>query len=104
MSGRAQHFANGGPGGDAGLKEQVAARFAKNLRACRTRADVTQEDLSRRASVHRNQVGLLEGGTRLPRIDTVIKLACALSVPPEELLKGIDWKPDYTQRGRSEFQ
>jgi transcriptional regulator with XRE-family HTH domain len=69
MSGRAQPFANGAPAGDAGLKEQVATRFAKNLRACRTRADFTQEDLGRRASLHRNQVGLLESGTRVPRID-----------------------------------
>ncbi len=82
----------------------VAAHFGKKLRACRKRAGITQEDLSRRASLHRNEVGLLERGTRVPRIDTVIKLACALSVPPEELLKGIDWKPDSAQRGRSEFQ
>lgn len=82
----------------------IAAHFGRNLLACRTRAGITQEDLARDASVNRTEVGLLERGARVPRIDTLIKLACALSVPPEELLKGIDWKPARTRRGRFEFQ
>lgn len=44
-----------------------------------------------RASVHRTEVGLLEKGGRIPRIDTAIQLAGAMAVPVEELLAGIRW-------------
>jgi transcriptional regulator with XRE-family HTH domain len=35
------------------------------------------------------EVGLLERAERMPRIDTLVKLAAALSIPPSDLLKGI---------------
>jgi transcriptional regulator with XRE-family HTH domain len=38
-------------------------------------------------------IGKLENGERLPRIDTLIKLAGALALPPERLLDGIAWEP-----------
>jgi hypothetical protein len=34
---------------------------------------------------------MVENGIRLPRVDTLIKLAAALAVRPEELLEGIEW-------------
>jgi transcriptional regulator with XRE-family HTH domain len=70
----------------------IAARFGENLRRCRERADVSQEELGIRASLHRTQVGSLERGGHLPRIDTLIKLAGALSVSPADLLDGIIWR------------
>ena len=82
----------------------IAAHFGRNLRSCRIRADLSQEELGKRASVHRTEVGLLERGARVPRIDTLIKLASALSIPPAELLVGIEWKPDSIQRGGFEFR
>lgn len=77
----------------------VAACFGRNLRACRRRVGISQEDLGQRASLHRTEIGLLERGERVPRIDTLIKLASALSVLPEELLGGIVWESDRIQRG-----
>ena len=71
----------------------VAARFGKNLVRCRTRAEMSQEELAHNSSLHRTEIGLLERGARIPRIDTLVKLAGALSVPPSELIEGIDWKP-----------
>ena len=68
-------------------------RFAENLARCRDRAGISQEALAGRASVHRTDVGLFEGGKRIPRIDTLIKVAGGLGVPPSELLEGIEWKP-----------
>lgn len=87
-----------------GDHRQVAACFGKNLRSCRARAELSQEDLGMRASLHRTEVGLLERGARVPRIDTLVKIASALSVSPCELLVGIAWKPDTVQRGGFEFQ
>jgi transcriptional regulator with XRE-family HTH domain len=71
----------------------VASRFGENLVRCRKRADLSQEGLAIRASLHRTQIGTLEAGERLPRIDTLAKLAGALSVSPCELLEGIVWRP-----------
>lgn len=80
----------------------VAARFGENLIRCRRRADVSQEELGIRASLHRTEIGILERGARLPRIDTLVKLAGALSIPPEDLLEGIVWKPGSATVGEFE--
>lgn len=77
----------------------VAARFAENLVRCRKRADLSQEGLGIRASLHRTEISLLERGTRIPRIDTLVKLAGALSVSPDVLLEGIAWRPGSTSVG-----
>jgi len=77
-------------------REQVLAlaeRFGKNLRRVRKREDLSQEQLGRRASLHRTEIGLLEKGERVCRIDTLVRLAGAMAVPPGELLDGIDWVP-----------
>ena len=47
---------------------------------------------------------MLERGERVPRIDTLIKLASALSIQPGELLVGIDWRPDSVQGSGFEFR
>ncbi|HEX9966398.1 MAG TPA: helix-turn-helix transcriptional regulator [Solirubrobacterales bacterium] len=78
----------------------VAERFGANLKRCRERAHVSQEELGLRASLHRTQVGALERGDHMPRIDTAAKLAGALGISPCELLDGIAWKPARTESGR----
>lgn len=72
---------------------EIAARFGQNLVRCRRRAGISQEELGFLASLHRTEVGMLERGVRIARIDTLIKLAGALQVSPEELLDGLDWTP-----------
>ena len=74
-------------------RSPIAVRFGHNLRACRRRAGITQEKLGFLASLHRTEVGLLERGHREPQLETIIKLASALSSPPERLLEGIAWGP-----------
>ena len=71
----------------------VAERFGRNLRRVRLREGLSQEGLAERASLHRTEIGLLENGQRVPRIDTLVKLADSMVVPPEELLDGIFWVP-----------
>jgi transcriptional regulator with XRE-family HTH domain len=77
----------------------VAGRFAENLIYCRKRAGLSQEELGARASVHRTDIGELERGERSPRIDTLVKLAGALSISPSELLAGMEWKPGSNTPG-----
>ena len=64
----------------------VAQRFGANLASAREGSGVTQEELSFRAGLHRTEIGLLERGGRIPRIDTLAKLAGALGVPTSSLL------------------
>lgn len=77
----------------------VATRFGENLARCRKRAGLSQEELGLRSSLHRTEISLLERGTRIPRIDTLVKLAGALSIPPSELIDGIDWTPGTSTAG-----
>jgi transcriptional regulator with XRE-family HTH domain len=77
----------------------VATRFGENLVRCRLRANLSQEELAHNSSLHRTEVGLLERGARVPRIDTLVKLAGALSVEPSELIEGIDWTPGNVTAG-----
>lgn len=71
----------------------VAERFAKNLLRARESAGLSQEELAFRAALHRTEIGLLERGVRMPRIDTLAKLAGALGIEPVALLDGIAWDP-----------
>ncbi len=82
----------------------VAGYFGKNLRLHRRRAGLSQEGLGERADLHRTEIGLLERGARVPRIDTVIKLASTLSIRPGELLDGIQWSRDSDQPGGFELR
>ena len=78
----------------------IAARFGDNLARCRKQADLSQDELSVRASVHRTEISQLERGLRVARIDTLVKLAVSLEVSADELLAGIDWVPGDTRIGR----
>lgn len=82
----------------------VEERFAANLARCRKQAQLSQEELALRAGLHRNAIGKLEQGVRVARIDTLIRLAGALSVTPAELLDGIEWIPDHSTVKPGQFQ
>jgi transcriptional regulator with XRE-family HTH domain len=73
--------------------DELRARFGLNLRAARARVDVSQEELAFRAGLNRTGVSPLEQGKTMPRIDTVIRLAGAAEVTPNDLAAGIVWTP-----------
>lgn len=79
---------------------EVRQRFGQNLRRCRRRMLLSQEEVARRASLHRTEVGMLERGARLPRIDTLLKLMTAVEAPAADLLDGMDWTPARSGKGR----
>ena len=82
----------------------IAQRFGRNLARTRRRKGLPQEEVSVRASVHRTEISGLERGLRVPRIDTLVKLAAALEVSPEVLLEGIEWSPGTTVYGRFDVE
>jgi transcriptional regulator with XRE-family HTH domain len=71
----------------------VRERFEANLKRERKRAGISQEQLGFLSSLHRTEIGMLERGARLPRIDTLVKLASALECGYAALLYGIEWEP-----------
>jgi len=73
-------------------RSEVAIRFGKNLRRARRAAGLSQEAVAFSSSLHRTEIGLLERGARTPRIDTLVKIAKAVSASPEDLLVGIVWE------------
>ncbi|MGB7589094.1 MAG: helix-turn-helix transcriptional regulator [Solirubrobacterales bacterium] len=81
----------------------VGQRFGANLTRCRKRAGLSQEQLGVRAGLHRTEIGLLERGQRVPRIDTLIKLATSLPADVHDLLDGISWKPGEPRAGLFEL-
>ena len=75
------------------MGSRPSGRFAANLRRLRDEADLSQEELAFRAALHRTQISLLEGGDRMPRVETLVKLAGSLGATPNDLLAGIAWEP-----------
>lgn len=78
----------------------VAERFAANLRRERKRAGISQEQLAFLAGLHRTAISQLERALRVPRIDTLIKLATVLQISPVALLEGIEWRSGEAVPGR----
>jgi transcriptional regulator with XRE-family HTH domain len=69
--------------------KDVARHFGENLIARRGSVGLSQVSTAERAGLHRTEIGLLEGGRRVPRLDTLLKVAGAVEVRPCELLDGI---------------
>ncbi len=78
----------------------VARRFSENLTHHRKQVGLSQEQLGFEAGMHRTAIGLLERGARVPRIDTLIKLATVLDIDPRDLLEGIIWRAGSSSPGR----
>ena len=75
-------------------------RFGENLIRLRNRADLSQVETAKRSGLHLTEVSLLERGLRLPRLDTIVRLAGAIEAEPCELLTGMIWHAaSRVQRG-----
>ncbi len=78
--------------------DPLTAKFAENLLILRRRAGLSQEDLGFLSNLHRTEIGALERGYRDPKISTLVKLSGSLTVTPNDLLTGIDWKAGAAPR------
>ena len=78
----------------------IAAQFGDNLIRARKSADMSQDELSVRASVHRTEISQLERGLRIARIDTLVKTSGSLEIDPSDLLVGMLWSPGDVRRGQ----
>jgi transcriptional regulator with XRE-family HTH domain len=84
----------------ADLNRDLSNRFGSNLARIRKRAGLSQDEVGYAAELHRTEVGMLERGIRLPRLDTIAKLAGGLKVDPGVLFAGITWRTGVYTPGR----
>jgi transcriptional regulator with XRE-family HTH domain len=76
-----------------------AERFGRNLWRALRRAGLSQGDLGNLVGLTRQATGQLELGRRLPRLDTIVKLAAGTNVSACVLLEGIAWRPGHYVEG-----
>jgi transcriptional regulator with XRE-family HTH domain len=65
------------------------AQFGATVRRLRMAAGLTQEQLGAACDMDLSAVSRLERGHRNPRLDTLVRLARALDVPPAALLADV---------------
>jgi transcriptional regulator with XRE-family HTH domain len=70
-----------------------AIRIGLNIRRIRRAADLSQEACAEWAGIHAASMSLYETGLRLPKSETLLKLAGALNVEPGVLFDGVRWVP-----------
>lgn len=68
------------------MKTEVL-QFGKKLRELRLKKNKSQGDVAKVLGVHRSYISGLERGKRNPSLLTVHKVAKALNVPVEDLMK-----------------
>ena len=66
----------------------LLTRFAGNVRRLRAKKGLSQKALADKVGISVSYVSMLERGQRSPPLETVEKVAKALSVPPASLLGG----------------
>jgi len=66
---------------------EVSSKLGQNLKRIRTKKKMSQGDIARALEVHRAYISGVESGKRNPILATIQKLADALKVSADELLK-----------------
>ena len=66
---------------------EISSKLGQNLKRIRTKKKMSQGDIARALEVHRAYISGIESGKRNPTLATIQKLAEALGVSADELLK-----------------
>lgn len=73
------------------------ARFADNLYRARESVGFDQREAAERAAVTRSMLDKIENGEFIPSIDVLIRLAGAYSMPVDDLVDGVTWRPGWVE-------
>lgn len=68
-------------------KQQQLSMFGEALRKLRVEAGLSQEQLAEQAQIDRSYLGAIERGEHNVALLNIIKIANALNLAPDELLK-----------------
>ena len=82
-----------------GRRNPLHTGFALRLNRAREAADLSGVALSVAVGMHRATASGLEGGGRVPRVDTVEKLAAVLGISPCALAYGVELPRLHAQSG-----
>jgi len=66
---------------------EISSKFAQNFKRIRIKKKLSQGDIARALEVHRAYISGIENGKRNPTLATIQKLADALGISADELLK-----------------
>ncbi len=73
-----------------GMKKDISKKLGTNIKRIRTEKGMTQGDICRTLDLDRGYVSSLESGKRNPTLAMIEKVAGALGVTSDELLKDYD--------------
>lgn len=73
----------------ADREQKFLKSFGKRLADLRKQRGLSQEELADRAGLHAVAITYIETGKRLPKLNTIYKLATGLDVKAEALFKGL---------------
>jgi len=71
----------------ARVKSEILVRFGQRVREERLKQGLSQEQLAELAGVHRTYIGMIERAEKNITLENIEKLAKALNLKPEELLR-----------------
>lgn len=66
---------------------EISSKLGKNLKRLRTIKSLSQNAIAKRLEVHRAYISGIENGKRNPTLSTIQRLAEAIGVSADELLK-----------------
>lgn len=69
------------------MKKQVLIKFGQKVREERAKLGLSQEELAGRAGVHRTYIGMIERAEKNITLENIEKIAKALNVPIDYLMK-----------------
>ena len=69
------------------MGKSINVKFGEKIREERLKRNLSQEELAARAGVHRTYIGMIERAEKNITLGNIEKLAKALGVPIEELVK-----------------
>ena len=69
------------------MGKSINVKFGEKIREERLKRNLSQEELAARAGVHRTYIGMIERADKNITLGNIEKLAKALGVPIEELVK-----------------
>jgi transcriptional regulator with XRE-family HTH domain len=79
--------------------DEMGRAIGEQIRRVRGERGESQEDTSLRSGLHRTEISQIERGLRVPRVDTLLKLASAFEVEIGELVGPLAWSPGVYHEG-----
>ena len=67
--------------------DKISEQLGQNMKRIRAKKKMSQGDIARALEVDRGYISNIENGKKNPTLATIQKLANALGVSPDELLK-----------------